>query len=144
MPTFHRRSFQRAAIGVFVAFATCNMAFRTVAAAEPKNSGVSVSINFGDGAQYEYSQLPWSDKMTVLDALAAAAKHRRGVPYKVRGTGTIAFVMEIAEQPNEGADARNWIFRVNGKLGKVGAGTQKLAAGDQVEWRFARLEDLQQ
>ena len=111
-------------------------------AADPVENTVSLTIDFDDGSQLRFTRLAWHDEMTALGSLAAAAKHARGVEYKVRGTGSIAFVTEIDSLANEGGSGRNWMFKVNGKVSKVGAGSQEIKPGDQVEWLFVRYEDL--
>lgn len=111
-------------------------------AADPAQDTVSLTIDFNDGCQLRFTRLAWSDEMTALDSLAAAEKHARGVKYKVRGTGAIAFVTELDSLANEGGNGRNWMFKVNGKISKVGAGSQEIEPGDHVEWLFVRYEDL--
>jgi len=111
-----------------------------VALAEPapaaaKVAQVSVVIDFGDGAQWRYNALPWRDKMTALDALAAVKAHRRGVNYVQRGTGAHAMITQIGDLKNQG-DGKNWLYEVNGKPAEVGAGALTLQAGDAVLWKF--------
>ena len=129
----------RGAVSAFLLFTTATL---PILAAEPGKEGVSLTVDFNDGSQLRYTGLDWNDKMTALAALEVAAKHRRGFEYKVRGSGSIAFVTEIEGQSNEGANGRNWLFKVNGKLAKVGAGSHKLQQGDRVEWEFTRYDEI--
>jgi hypothetical protein len=112
-----------------------------IQAADKADQVVSLRIDFDDGSQLHFTELAWSDKMTALDVLNAASKHKRGVKVKVRGTGSFAFVTAIDSQANEGGNGRNWIFQVNGKLAKVGAGVRQVQAGDQVQWLFDRYDE---
>jgi hypothetical protein len=73
--------------------------------------------------------------MTVVDLLAAAAKHPHGITFETRGSGASTLVTRIGDLKNEGA-GRNWLYSVNGKLANVGAGAYKLGAGDAVLCEF--------
>ena len=102
-------------------------------AVEPKT--VSLVVNFGDGAEKHLNRLPWREGMTVLDVMSSAARHPRGVRFEHRGRGATAFLTQIDGLKNEGG-GRNWIFRVNGKLGVRSFAVRQLKEADQVEWRF--------
>lgn len=125
-----------AALGVALALATGTT--RTVGAAEPASQTVRLVVDFGDGVELHFTKLPWRNEMTVLDALAAAAKHRRGVEFKQRGSGGSALITQIGDLKNGGggAQTKNWMFYVNGKHAKTSAGAQPLEPGDVALWRF--------
>lgn len=108
------------------------------AAAENAKS-VTLVVDFGDGFEKRYTRLPVGKDQTVLDMLVAASKHPRSLKFKSRGAKATAFVTEIDGVANEGA-GRNWVFRVNGKLGKRSCGVSKTSPGDVVTWRFERYK----
>lgn len=110
-----------------------------VGAAEPKTATVRLVIDYGDGVETHFSALPWRDGMTVIDALAAAKGHRRGITYVQRGSGSTAMITKIAELQNEGS-GKNWLFYVDGKIGEESAGITKLKAGDTALWRFKEYD----
>jgi hypothetical protein len=100
---------------------------------------VKVVIDYGDGTEKHFTQLSWKEGLTALAATQMAEKHARGIKLKLRGSGETAFVTQIDDVINEGAE-RNWVFRVNGKLGDRSSGIYKLNAGDTVLWRFQKYE----
>jgi hypothetical protein len=99
---------------------------------------VEMVIDYGDGVQTRFTALPWREKMTVLDAVNAAAAHPHGVKSSVRGSGANAFVTQIADVKNEGGgkESKNWLFSVNGVESEVGVGAAPLKPADVVLWRF--------
>jgi hypothetical protein len=106
--------------------------------AQPQTKTVRLAIDFGDGAEKVFAAVPWTSGQTVMDALAWADKHPRGIDLKTSGSGLSAFVRSIDGLENEGggATARNWLFRLNDKLSNVGAGTCEVQAGDEIRWKF--------
>lgn len=98
-----------------------------------------LTIDYGDGVEKSFTQLPWREGTTVLDLLTAAAKHPRGVKFQQRGSGSTAFIREIDGLANQGAgrDSRNWLFTVNSKMSEVGCGACPVGRTDHVRWRFA-------
>lgn len=107
-------------------------------AADPRPA-VSLSIDYGDGVELRFRELPYRAEMTVLDALTAAGKHPRGVKLVQRGRGATAMITEIDGLKND-PSGKNWIFSVNGKTAEVGAGAYELQAGDAVLWEFKLYE----
>jgi len=105
-------------------------------AAEPM--AVSLSVDYGDGSEKRFTALAWTDGMTVLDALQAAAKHPRGITFKHRSSGATAFVSQIDDVANAGGAAKNWRFHVNGKLADQSCGVFTLKAGEAVLWKFEK------
>ena len=98
-----------------------------------------IVVDYGDGVQKHFTQLPWKDGLTVLGATQAAQKHPRGIKIKVRSSGSTAFLTQIDDVENEG-NGKNWIFRVNGKLADRSSGIYKLDKGDTILWRFQKYE----
>jgi len=77
--------------------------------------------------------------MTAVDALAAAKKHPHGITFEKRGRGASTLVTQIDDLKNEG-DGKNWLYSVNGKTARVGAGAYQLKSGDAVLWEFKVYE----
>lgn len=104
-------------------------------AADPAEKIVVLTIDFGDGMQKRFTQLPWSDKLTVLGALELAAKHPRGVKFTHRGVGETAFVDSIDGLKTD-PQGKAWIYSVNDRSGEKSAGIATLAPGDAILWKF--------
>jgi hypothetical protein len=96
---------------------------------------VAVVIDYGDGVEKHFTAIEWKEGLTVLDAMRAAQSHKRGIRFEQRGSGDTALLTKIDDLANEGR-GRNWIYRVNGKLGDTSFGARKLEAGDSVLWKF--------
>ncbi len=107
-------------------------------AAEPATKSVELTVDYGDGVQKRFTAIPFADKMTVLDALQAAKKHKRGIDFELAGKDDMAMLVTIDGQKNQGggADSKNWVYRINGKMAHRSCGVQTLSAGDVVLWRF--------
>jgi hypothetical protein len=108
-----------------------------IAAQEPAQA-VRLTIDFGDGVQKVFLNLPWKEKLTVFGALQEAQKHPRGIKIEHSGSGETTFIKAIDDAANEGQGGRNWRYTVNGESGQVSAGIAELKAGDQILWRFGR------
>ena len=89
-------------------------------AADPQPA-VRLVVDYGDGVQVHFTALPWQEGMTVVDALAAAQKHPRGIKFTQRGRAASAMITELGGLKNQG-DGKNWLFSVGGKTAEVGAG----------------------
>jgi hypothetical protein len=122
---------RRMALAVMLAL--CFAAQTLPAVAAPP--AVELTIDFGDGAQLRFKALDYRPGMTVLDALAVAQKHPRGVKYAHRGRGASAIVTELGGLKNEGR-GRNWLYAVNGKSADESAGSYQLKPGDAILWEF--------
>ena len=104
-------------------------------AADVVPPAVRLVIDYGDGVQKHFTQLPWKKGITAFDALQQAAAHRRGIEFRHRGAGATAFVTQIDDLKNEGRK-RNWVFRVNNKLAERSCGIETLKPGDTILWKF--------
>lgn len=93
---------------------------------------VSLSLDFGDGRQQEFSSLPWRSGMTIADLLHEVPN----VSISEKGTGNVAFLTGINGIENQGADGKNWIYEVDGQSGDRSFADYELHAGDRVLWRF--------
>ncbi|EAQ78440.1 DUF4430 domain-containing protein [Blastopirellula marina] len=106
--------------------------------AEPEKA-VEVVIDFGDGSEKHYTQIPGKKAENVFAATETASRHPHGFALQSRGSGDTRFVFSIDDVKNEG-NGRNWIFRVNDKLATRSCELVKIAPGDVVLWRFQRYE----
>ncbi len=97
---------------------------------------VTMVIDYGDGVEKRFKRLTWKQGMTVLDAMNQAKMHRRGIRFESRGKKDTAFLTQIDDLKNEGANGRNWIYRVGGELGDRSFAIHPLEAGDMVLWTF--------
>jgi len=118
---------------------------KTAAAAKSQGSTsrtVELVLDYGDGAQKRYSDIGWRQSMTVLDVLKAAQEHSHGVSFSARGSGETAMVTKIDDLTNQGgaSDAKNWIFRTNGRMGDESCGITEVHPGDTVLWKFGPYE----
>ena len=136
-----RRPSQAARFVVLLALTPLLASLLPPAAARSAESrpAVQLVVDYGDGVQVHFTALPWREGMTVVDALAAAQKHPRGIKVKQRGRGSASLVTAIDGVENEGS-GRNWLFSVNGKSADVGAGSYQLAKGDTVLWEFKEYD----
>lgn len=109
-----------------------------VAPAEPAITGVQLTIDFGDGSQLRFPNLPHSPGMSVVDAMNLTKGLKRPLAYEFKGAGEMTLITSIGDLANEGGgtSARNWQYRVNDKPGTVSAAIAKLNPGDRVLWVF--------
>jgi hypothetical protein len=112
-----------------------------VALAAEGQPAVELVIDYGDGAEKRFTRIPHRDGMTALAALQFAARHPRGIAIESSGSGSAALVTKIDDLANEaGADAKNWLYRVNGKLADKSCGAYVLSPGDVILWKFEEYE----
>jgi hypothetical protein len=111
-------------------------------AAQPADKTVTLIIDFGGAASTkQFDDIPWRERMTVLDAMKAAHNRCPGVRFEYRGSGATAFLTKIDDVKNEGAGGRNWLFRVNDKLAERSFGVVQLKANDRVNWEFGKQKN---
>ena len=97
---------------------------------------VRLVIDYGDGVEKRFTRLPYRDGMTAFDLMQAAAKHPRGIHFKHQGKNDTTLLLEIDGVTNEGGSGKNWIFRINKKLGARSFGITELKSGDTMSWSF--------
>ena len=100
-----------------------------------KQLEIQLTIDYGDGFQKRFTKLKWSKGMSVMGALEAASRHKRGIRPRHRGTGDRVFIYQIDDLENE-AGGRAWLFYVNEKQGDRSAAVYPLKAGDTILWEF--------
>lgn len=105
----------------------------------PNTKTVTLTLDYGDGCQKRFVDVPWADGMTVFQLLEKSSKHPRGYSLVYAGKGETLLVTSIDGTKNEGS-GRNWIFEVNGKMGEQSCAITKLKGGDSVLWRFGGYE----
>ena len=109
-------------------------------AAPPKKDAkfVRLVIDYGDGSEKHFTQIRWKKEMTVLDVLKAAGQHPRGIAMKFRGKGPTTFLEQLDGVANQGGKGRNWVFRVNEKIGDRSFALFSVKEGDKVLWTFGK------
>ena len=94
---------------------------------------VEITIDLGTGEPRVLS-VPWKSGLSVQEALTTA----EAVTFSVQGECKMAFLTELAGQPNEGDGGRNWQFEVNSKWSDSSFGVHMLQPGDSVLWEFKK------
>jgi len=97
---------------------------------------VSLAIDFGNGARRDFAALPWSQGMTVGDALMMAQDFRPGVTFAQQGEGEMALLTTLDGVANDPAIGRFWMYDVDGKAGDVSFARQPLNPGQKVNWVY--------
>ncbi|MFM7318345.1 MAG: DUF4430 domain-containing protein [Isosphaeraceae bacterium] len=109
--------------------------------AQEKPAEISLKIDFGDGLVWQFSRIEFKPKMTVMDAMEQL-KNRKIQPlvFEHSGRGQNAFLKSIGGVANEGGgrSARNWFYRIGGKLGDRSFGIAELSPGQEVVWHFGK------
>lgn len=103
----------------------------------PKPQTVLLVIDFGDQSQKHFTGIAWRQGMTIKEVLEVASKHPRGIRFEHRGKGKTAFLLSIDKLKNEGR-GRNWVYRVNKKLGDRSFADFTVQSGDTILWTFGK------
>ena len=112
-----------------------------LAAKEPdRQPTVQLTVDYGDGVQVSFTQLPWTEAMTVHDLLKSASEHPRGIDFDIRGRSSTALLVQIDGLKNERGRGSNWIYWVNKKMGDRSFAVKELMPSDHVLWRFGEYE----
>jgi hypothetical protein len=102
---------------------------------------VELVIAYGDGVEKRFKRIPFQEGMTVLAAMKFAGQHSRGITFEKSGSGDAALLTKIDDLANQpGANGKNWLYRVNGKLATKSFDAYILAAGDVILWKFEEYE----
>lgn len=97
---------------------------------------VAVQIRFNGQESDLDLDLTCPPGATVFEATRQALENHEVAFEHVGGEGEMTFVKSIGGVANQQAAGDNWVYRVNGKLGNVGAGVREVAQGDQITWSF--------
>jgi hypothetical protein len=106
-----------------------------IAANDPRPK-VKLTLDFGDGRRTDFASIAWREGMTVADLMDAWPN----IEIEQKGSGQLAFVAAIDHLANQGADARNWMYSVNGKMADRSFAVYVLQPGDHVLWTFGRQQ----
>jgi hypothetical protein len=93
---------------------------------------ISLTIDFGDGRPKNFDAIAWRSGITVAEAMKAAS----GMTVAQKGSGQSAFVTSIDGVQNQGADAKNWMYKINGKVADRSFAVYELKPGDRILWTF--------
>lgn len=97
---------------------------------------VTIVIDYGDGVQKRFKEIPCTANATVLDAMRKAMQHARGIKFHYRGSGETALLTQIDDLKNEGGNGKSWLYEVNGKLARKSFAIQSLSNHDTILWKF--------
>ena len=104
---------------------------------------VTLEVEYGSEKRMKSIPVVCSPDSTVLLSLERAQNLKK-LKFESRGSGETAFISEIDGVKNEGASGKNWIYRVNDKLGDKSAGVFEVNPGDTISWSFGeRPEELE-
>jgi len=108
----------------------------------PAAKAAVVDLTVDDsGGHVKHFTLPFQSGMTVLDVMNEAHNNANGIQFvyhPTSGNPATFFLDSIDGVANQGggAKSRNWIYRVNSKLGDRSFGVCKVAASVQISWKF--------
>lgn len=105
-------------------------------------NAVMLTVDFGDGSQLRYPNLPHSPGMTVLDAMNLTKGLKRPLSFVTSGSGDLTLVTQVGDLAGEGTGnaSRNWQYWVNDQYGRISVASVKLQPGDRVTWVFRPYE----
>jgi hypothetical protein len=103
-------------------------------AGKPTGEQVLLTLDFGDGEKKELISVPWREGMTVADLMTNASK----VSITQKGSGQGALLTSINDVSNQGADGKNWTYKVNDQDADRSFAVFKLHPGDRVLWTFGQ------
>lgn len=101
-----------------------------------KVSSQSVSVAIQEGKVTRTAKVAIKKDETALSALQQYSKDHK-VKVVVTGSGKMAYVTQIDKV--KATKHSGWMFSVNGKTPKVGAGAFKLKAKDVVKWYVVKF-----
>ena len=117
-------------------FAGCDKSTDRAARETSRDIGtVTLQVYFGAGKTSKNCNVVCSPDSTVLMTLERAQQTGE-LKFESTGSGETTFVKSIDGLTNEGADGKNWIYRVNEKLGDKSAGIYKVSPGDIISWSW--------
>jgi hypothetical protein len=100
---------------------------------------VGLTVDYGGRGDHKSFAASLPAAATVLD-LMLELQRRGELDFTYRGRGTQAFLTSLDGIANGGGRDDNWIFRVDGELGRASFGAVELHAGAQVTWTLGKYE----
>ncbi len=111
------------------------------AASPNKPQTVELIVDYGDGARKSSGALPWRERLTVRAVMDEAKDHPHGITYSAHGTGEQAILTKLDDLENQtGANAKDWLFYVNDRMGDKSFDAWTVRPGDVILWKFAVYE----
>ena len=108
---------------------------------DPGTKTVQLIVDYHNGVEKHFTRLPWSAKMTVLDAMKKAARVSHGIQFRHQGKGATAFLTQIDNLKNQGGGRNNWLYEINQKPAQQSFGVQELKPHDLIRWTFHNGSD---
>ncbi len=107
----------------------------------PVAGTVQLEIDFQSDRENVDADIPCSADSTVFTILQRA-QNLGDVEFKAIGTDKpeSTFVRSIGGVDNLAGAGDNWVFSVNGEMGKKGAALVAVKPGDEVTWVFGKYE----
>ena len=117
---------------------------------------VSITIEAASDSQITFEKVSVGSDATVLDAMEKAradtknsgksessekTEDQTDLDFSFIGSGETAFLKSINGLENEGAGARNWMFKVNNTKGDRSFAAFKIKDGDKIVWQFKEFKD---
>lgn len=108
-----------------------HVAGQPAGASSPREQGVTLTVDFGDGDRREFPAVAWKQGMTVADMMAQ-------LPLRIvqKGSGAAAFLVSINSRANAEVESRYWTYEVNGRAGDRSFAVCELQPGDRILWSF--------
>lgn len=107
---------------------------------QPVAEGATASITIEglDGALVASGDCALSDGTTAYDAFLLLCEDK-SIEFKAEGLGSSAYITSVGglSAGDEGTMS-GWLFKVNGQMADVGAGSYALSDGDEVLFYFAK------
>lgn len=109
---------------------------------QPVGHNVYLIIDYGNGVQKRFTNIPWTQGMTAFDAMNAAQQGPLPItldPPKIGSDHATYFLKSIDGVANQGggADKKNWQYWVNSTYADKGCGVWPLNPADVITWKFA-------
>ncbi len=124
-----------AVVAAFPVFVGCEKSQDRIAKEVQNDIGTVILEVIGGSSAPKSIDVVCSPDSTVLMTLERAQQMGE-LKYESIGSGETTFVKAIDGITNEGSDGKNWIYRVNGKLGDKSAGIYTVAPGDRISWSW--------
>lgn len=71
-----------------------------------------------------------------LFAFMQSLQDKQKLQFTSSGSGELVFIDSLQGIKNQGADGKNWMYAVDGRLANRGVATMQLTGGQRVQWCF--------